>query len=120
MRHTLICLLAGTILLSLPPTLPAQEYGKLRALERRSEQVLQQRNDFVSQVLTAYAIPYRRNEKGIVMAIRVEDRWLNVQEIEIVPLIEDAEGRPRRVAAHRLFFQTDGGVLELLSELTIR
>lgn len=117
----LLYALAGIVFFTaLPAAAGAQDYGKLRAQERRTEQVLRQRNDFVSQVLTAYAIDHRRNDQGIVVRIRVDDRWLEVTAIDIVPLLEDAAGRPRQVAAHKLLFQTSQGVMELLSELTIR
>lgn len=117
----LLYALAGIVFFTaLPATAGAQDYGKLRAQERRTEQVLRQRNDFVSQVLTAYAIAHQRNDQGIVVRIRVDDRWLEVTAIDIVPLLADAAGRPRQVAAHKLLFQTSQGVMELLSELTIR
>jgi hypothetical protein len=112
--------LAGMVLFSGLPAVHAQEFGKIRAREERTAQVLRQRNDFVAQVLTSYAIPHQLNDQGIVVRIHVDNRWLEVNAIDIVPLVEDDAGKPRRVAAHRLLFQTSQGVMELLSELTIR
>lgn len=103
-----------------PPALHAQEYGKIRALNQRAADVIKQRNDFVAQVLTSYAIPHERNEQGVVVRIKTGGRWLDVTTIEIVPVLKEAGGRYRQVAAHELFFYTaDGGILDLLSELTI-
>ena len=102
------------------PALHAQEYGKLRALNQRTADVVKQRNDFVAQVLTSYAIPHERNEQGAVVRIKTDGRWLDVTTIEIVPVLKEAADKRQQVAAHQLFFYTaDGGILDLFSELTI-
>ena len=102
------------------PALHAQEYGKIRALNQRAAYVIKQRNDFVAQVLTSYAIPHERNEQGVVVRIKTEGRWLDVTTIEIVPVLKKAGDKRQQVAAHELFFYTaNGGILDLLSELTI-
>lgn len=102
------------------PTLHAQEYGKIRALNQRAAYVIKQRNDFVAQVLTSYAIPHERNEQGVVVRIKMDGQWLEVTAIEIVPVLKEAGDKRQQVSAHKLFFYTtDGGILDLLSELTI-
>lgn len=102
------------------PALHAQEYGKIRALNQRAAYVIKQRNDFVVQVLNSYAVPHQRNEQGAVVRIKTNGRWLDVTAIEIVPVLKEAGGKRRQVAAHELFFYTaDGAILNLLSELTI-
>lgn len=102
------------------PALHAQEYGKIRALNQRAAHVIKQRNDFVTQVLTSYAIPHQRNEQGAVVRIKTDGRWLDVTTVEVLPLLKEAGDKRRQVAAHELFFYTaDGGILNLLSELTI-
>jgi len=102
------------------PALHAQEYGKIRALNQRAAYVIKQRNDFVAQVLTSYAIPHERNEQGVVVRIKTDGRWLDVTTIEIVPVLKKAGDKRQQVAAHELFFYTaNGGILDLLSELTI-
>jgi len=115
-----VCLLA-LILFSVDlPALHAQEYGKIRALNRRAAYVIQQRNDFVAQVLTSYAIPHERNQQGVVVRIKTDGRWLNITTIEIVPVLKEAADKRRQVVAHKLFFYTaNGGILDLFSELTI-
>jgi hypothetical protein len=115
-----VCLLA-LILFSVDlPALYAQEYGKVRALNQRAAYVIKQRNDFVAQVLTSYAIPHERNEQGVVVRIKTDGRWLDVTTIEIVPVLKKAGDKRQQVAAHELFFYTaNGGILDLLSELTI-
>jgi hypothetical protein len=76
------------------PELHAQEYGK---------------------------IPHERNEQGAVVRIKMDGQWLDVTTIEIVPVLKEAGDKRQQVAAHELFFYTaDGGILDLLSELTIR
>ncbi|MDP3097172.1 MAG: hypothetical protein Q8M86_04435 [Syntrophales bacterium] len=102
------------------PALHAQEYGKIRALNQRAAYVIKQRNDFVAQVLTSYAIPHERNKQGVVVRIKTDSRWLDVTTIEIVPVLKIARDKRQQVAAHELFFYTaNGGILNLLSELTI-
>jgi hypothetical protein len=117
---SLYCVLVLLLLSVDPPSLHAQEYGKIRALNQRAAEVLRQRNGFVAQVLSSYAIPYQRNEQGAVVRIQTDGRWLDVAAIEIVPVLKEAGGSPRQVAAHQLLFYTkEGTVLDLLSELTI-
>lgn len=102
------------------PALHAQEYGKIRAMNQRAIYVINQRNDFVAQVLTSYTILHERNEQGVVVRIKVDGQWLNVTNIEIVPVLKEIGNKQQQVSAHKLFFYTaDGGILDLLSELTI-
>jgi hypothetical protein len=102
------------------PALHAQEYGKIRALNQRAADVIKQRNDFVAQVLNSYAIPHERNEQGAVVRIKTDGRWLDVTTIEIVPVLKEAADKRQQVAAHELIFYTaNGGILDLLSDLTI-
>jgi len=115
-----VCLLALILFFVGSPALHAQEYGKIRALNQRAAYVIKQRNDFVAQVLISYAIPHERNEQGVVVRIKTDGRWLDVTTIEIVPVLKEAGDKRRQVAAHELFFYTaNGGILNLLSELTI-
>jgi hypothetical protein len=103
------------------PELHAQEYGKIRALKERAAYVIKQRGDYVAKVLNTYAIPHERNEQGAVVRIKMDGQWLDVTTIEIVPVLKEAGDKRQQVAAHELFFYTaDGGILDLLSELTIR
>ena len=102
------------------PALHAQEYGKIRALNQRAAYVIKQRNDFVAQVLTSYAIPHKRNEQGVVVRIKTDGQWLEVTTIEIVPVLKEVGDKRQQVTAHELFFYTaNGGILDLRSELTI-
>ncbi|MDA8124283.1 MAG: hypothetical protein M0009_03730 [Deltaproteobacteria bacterium] len=98
---------------------PAQEYGKIRPLNERAAQIVQQRDRFVTQVLTSYGIPHEENEQGAVVRIKMDGRWLAVTAIEVVPVVEEAGGL-RQVTAHTLYFTTATGILELRSELKIR
>lgn len=98
----------------------SQEYGKLKALNQRAVFVTNQKNDFVTSVLTSYKIPHERNAQGIVVRINIEKTWHDVKAIEIVPVLRESADNSRRVAAHELYFFTDGGILNLISELTVR
>jgi hypothetical protein len=115
-----IYLLALILFLVCLPAVQAQEYGKIRALRQRAVYVIKQRNAFVVQVLTSYAIPHERNEQGAVVRINMDSRWLDVTAIEIVPVLKEGADKRRQVAAHELFFYTPEGILNLVSELTIR
>jgi hypothetical protein len=115
-----VCLLALILFSVGLPALHAQEYGKIRALNQRAAVVIKQRNDFVAQVLTSYAIPHERNEQGAVVRIKTDGRWLDVTSIEIMPVLKDVGDKRQQVTAHELFFYTaDGIILNLFSELTI-
>lgn len=102
------------------PAAHAQEYGRVRALNQRAAYIIQQRNDFVAQVLTSYAIPHERNEQGAVLRINMDGEWLAVSAVEIVPVLRESAEKQRRVTAHELLFYTSGGLLYLISELNVR
>jgi hypothetical protein len=113
------CLIALILVSAGLPAVHAQEYGKIRALDQRAAHIIQQRNDFVTQVLTSYSIPHERNEQGAVVRIKMDGQWLAVSAVEIVPVIRESAGRQPQVLAHELLFYTAQGILELRSELTI-
>jgi hypothetical protein len=98
----------------------AQEYGRIRALQQRAAVVIKQKNDFVARVLTSYSIPHERNTEGAVVRINVDDQWLVVNTIEIVPVLKEAADKRQQVTAQELLFYTSGGILDLVSEMIIR
>jgi hypothetical protein len=102
------------------PYAQSQEYGKIRALQQRAAYVTKQKNDFVARVLTSYKIPHERNDQGTVVRINMEGKWLNINTIEIIPIIKESDDKRQHVVAHELFFYTDNNILDLVSELTIR
>ena len=115
------CMVVMALFLSLPPMAGAQEeFGRVRALEQRADTVVRQKNSFVARVLTAYKIPHTVNEQGVVVRIHVDEQWHDVTAIEIVPLLKAENGTIHQVAAHELYFFTEAGILDLVSELTIR
>ena len=101
------------------PQASAQNYGQIRALKRRADTVTHQKNSFVARVLSSYKIPYQTTEQAIVARLHIEDRWHNVDQIEIVPLTREVEGG-YQVIAHEIFFYTQGEILHLVSEVKIR
>lgn len=102
------------------PAVHAQEYGQIRALQQRATHVIKQKNDFISQVLTSYAIPHKRNVEGAVTSIYKDGHWIDVTTIEIVPVLKEAADKHQNVAAHELLFYTADGILDLVSETPIR
>ena len=114
------CLLVLVLFLVCLPALYAQEYGKVRALQQRADYVIKLRNDFVARVLTSYNIPHERNDRGVVVRINMDGRWLDVTAIEIVPVLRETADKHQQVSAHELLFYTADGILDLNSELTIR
>lgn len=102
------------------PSLHAQEYGKLKALQQRAAFVTHQKNDFVARVLTSYKIPHERNAQGVVVRINIEKKWLDIQSIEIVPILKESADQRQQVTAHELYFYTADGILDLVSALTIK
>ena len=115
-----ICLLALVLFVFCLPAVHAQEYGKVRTLQQRAEYVIKLKNDFVARVLSSYSVPYERNAQGVVVRINMDGRWLAVTTIEIVPVLKEAADKHQQVAAHELLFYTANGILDLVSELTIR
>jgi hypothetical protein len=113
-----LCLLV--FLFALSPMAHAQEFGKVRALQQRTAQVIKQKNDFIAKVLTSYGVAYERNAQDIVVRINMDGQWQNVTSIEIVPIIKEGSEKQQKVAAHELFFFTANGILDLLSDLVIR
>ncbi len=102
------------------PAVDAQEYGQIRALQQRAEQVIKQKNDFISRVLTSYAVAHERNVSGAVVRINSDGKWQDVTAIEIVPVLKETADKRQQVIAHELLFYTANGVLDLVSETTIR
>lgn len=102
------------------PTAQAQEYGKIKALQQRAAYVIKQKNDFVARVLSSYNISHERNNQGVVVRINLEGKWYAVTAIEIVPQLRETADKRKQVAAHELFFYTTEGIMDLVSELTIR
>ena len=100
------------------PQASAQNYGQIRALKRRADTVTHQKNSFVARVLSSYKIPYQTTEQGIVARLHIENRWYDVNQIEIVPVTREVDGG-YQVIAHEIFFYTEGEILHLFSAVTI-
>jgi hypothetical protein len=100
------------------PQASAQNYGQIRALKRRADTVTHQKNSFVARVLSLYKIPYQTTEQGIVARLHIENRWYDVNQIEIVPVTREVDGG-YQVIAHEIFFYTEGEILHLVSAVTI-
>jgi len=120
MKKIIIALVWAVFLFSFSPGVQAQEYGKLRALQERAAYVAKQKNDFVVRVLTSYKILHEINNQGAVIRLYMGDRWMEITAIEIVPVLKEADDKTRHVAAHELYFFTADGILDVVSELTIR
>ena len=112
-------ILSCAVVVLLLPDGWAQNYGQIRALKRRAETVNQQKNHFVTQVLHSYNIPCQVTEEGIVARVHIQNRWYDVNQIEIVPLTRKVEGG-YQVIAHEIFFYTEDDILHLVSAATIR
>jgi len=91
----------------------------MRALNQRAAYIINQRNDFVAQVLTAYTIPHERNEQGAIVRINMDGEWLSVSTVEIVPVLRESTEKQRQIIAHEVLFHTARGTLYLTSELAI-
>jgi hypothetical protein len=120
MKKICISLLTAVLLLSFSPLAHAQEFGKIRALKERAAYVTKQKNDFVTKVLTSYKILHEINEQGVVVRINMDEKWLDITAIEIVPVLKEAADKRQQVSAHELYFFTANGILDVVSELTIR
>ena len=101
------------------PQASAQNYGQIRALKRRADTVTHQKNSFVARVLSSYKIPCEVTEQGIVARLHIENRWYDVNQIEIVPLMREVDGG-YQVIAHEIFFYTEGEILHLVSAMNFR
>jgi hypothetical protein len=120
MKKITVYLLTVALLIFFLPLAQAQEYGKIRALKERAAYVTKQKNDFVAKVLTSYKIAHEQNTEGVVVRINMDEKWLDVTAIEIVPVLKQAADKRQQVAAHELYFFTADGILDVVSELTIR
>ena len=94
------------------PQASAQNYGQIRALKRRADTVTHQKNSFVARVLSSYKIPYQITEQGIVARLHIENRWYDVNQIEIVPVTRGRWRVPghssRNILLHRRRNPTPG------------
>ncbi len=119
MKFRIILLIIASLMLT-QPLAQAHEFGKIRALNQRAAFVTNQKNDFVTRVLTSYKIPFELNAQGAVVRINLEKNWLDIKAVEIVPILQESADKSRRVIAHELYFYTADGILDLVSELIIR
>lgn len=113
-------LIAAVLVITGAAAVQAEEYGKVRAMRERAIHVTTLKNDFVSRVLTSYGIPHECNPEGAVVRINMDGKWLNINAIEIVPVLKESADKHQQVTAHELFFYTDEGIIDLVSELIIR
>jgi len=120
MKKMMIVLLSVLFLGSFFSVGQAQEFGKIRALQQRAAYVAKQKNDFVIRVLTSYHILHEVNDQGAVIRINMGDKWMDITAIEIVPVLKESADKSQHVAAHELYFFTADGILDVISELTIR
>ena len=111
-------LVSFVLLVWVSPQASAENYGQIRALKRRADTVTHQKNSFVARVLSSYKIPYQTTEQGIVVRLHIENRWYDVNQIEIVPVTREVDGG-YQVIAHEIFFYTEGEILHLVSAVTI-
>ncbi|NTW16958.1 MAG: hypothetical protein HGA41_05805 [Syntrophaceae bacterium] len=116
----MVCLLALLLVFVYLPPVHAQEYGKIRILQQRADHVIKKKNDFIARVLTSYTIPHELNAQGVVVRINMDGQWLDVTVIEVVPVLKETTDKHQQVAAHELYFHTAHGILNVVSELTIR
>ena len=118
-----VLILSATIFLAAcvaaPPWASGENYGQIRALKRRAATVIRQKNNFVARVLGSYNIPHQLTEEGVVIRLQIGNDWLDVNRIEIVPLVREG-GQGLDVMGHEIFFYTEGQILLLVSELAIR
>lgn len=115
-----ICLLIAAFFILTLAVAQAQKYGKIRALQQRAAYVTKIKNDFVDRVLTSYKIPHDRNDQGVVIRINMDGKWQDITNIEIVPVLRESTDKSQTVTAHELYFYIADGILDLVSELTIR
>jgi hypothetical protein len=120
MKNIFITFCTAVLLFLLIQVVQAQEFGKIRALQQRAAYVTKQKNDFVDRVLTSYKILHEVNDQGVVIRINMDEKWLDITSIEIVPVLKESVGKSQQVAAHELYFFTANGILDVVSELTIR
>jgi len=93
--------------------------GLSRAQEQRVADVVRMKNDFVRRLLERNGTPYRLDRTGIVVQLRIDNRWQPVKKTEIVPVVRD-DDRGVQVVIHEIYFYTGAGVYRLVSDLTVR
>ena len=119
-RNVFLNIILSCALLALLLTnLWAQDYGQIRAMKDRAETVTRQKNHFVVQVLRSYNILCKVTEEGIVAQLHIQNRWYDVNQIEIVPVTREIEGG-YEVIAHEIFFYTESDILHLVSAAKIQ
>jgi len=97
MKKLCMIILAAVLLCSFSPIAQAQEYGKIRALQERAAYVTKQKNDFVVRVLSSYKIPHEVNEQGVVVRINMDNKWMTITAIEIVPMLKESPTKAGRL-----------------------
>ena len=115
-----------TIVVSALPIAPmpglaagAEQAGLSRAREQRVADVVRMKNDFVRRLLDSNGIAYQLDKTGVVIQLRIDDRWEPVTKTEIVPVVaQDDQGG--QIVSHEIYFYTISGVYRLASDLTIR
>lgn len=101
------------------PEAGAQSTGQLRAMQQRAAKVTRMKNEFVTRVLKSYAIPYKLTPEGVVGKLKLDNKWVAVHQIEIIPLAYE-ENDNLKVTGHEIYFYTKDKILNLESALIVR
>lgn len=119
-RLVITILVLFFVIMTYSPVLSqSYSYGRLRALNDRAITVIQMKNRFITRVLDTYDVPYESNAEGVIVRIKVENVWNDVDRIDIVPLMSN-DGEGVHVIAHNIFFGTKRGIFHLVSQLAVR
>jgi len=111
-------LLAVSFLIAIPQS-AAKTPGQLRAMEQRAAKVIQMKNKYVTRVLDYHNVPYQLTSEGVVGRLKLQEKWVEVNRIEIIPVTNE-DGNDLRVTGHELFFYTQDQILHLVSSLIVR
>lgn len=100
-----VLLILGTLLLFSPTVIAEMLPAPVRAAEKRAQDIINARNEYVKQVLQAYKIPFKTDERGVITMLIQNNgkQWAPVDKIVISPVIK-IEHNVMVTKGHDIFF----------------
>ncbi|MBW2646356.1 MAG: hypothetical protein JRE23_09300 [Deltaproteobacteria bacterium] len=100
-----VLLILGTVLLFSQAVIAEMLPAPVRAAEKRAQDIINARNEYVKQVLQAYKIPFKTDERGVITMLIQNNgkKWAPVDKIVINPVTK-IEHNVMVTKGHDIFF----------------
>ncbi|MFH1671955.1 MAG: hypothetical protein ABIF87_00785 [Pseudomonadota bacterium] len=100
-----VLLILGTLVLFSQTVIAEMLPAPVRAAEKRARDIINARNEYIKQVLQAYKIPFKTDERGVIAMLIQNNgkKWESVDKIVINPVTK-IEHNVMVTKGHDIFF----------------